>query len=421
MTSFNKLKENLKLRINNNVTEAKDSTSSSTTLIKPKTIAFEDWGFEKARNLNGSKTGLLACLALIREDHRQTAIKNDNEQKRLKEPLLAELESNNAQKLDKENKIEKIENITIKGKEKQIKELKKEIDDIKKDPTIIMKDKTSKVGFIIGSLILAAITLYLFVFYSSASYSAFFKTFTLNDIGVASSIFDPHALSNSFHDGFTELILIISMPFVFIGLGFLIHQFQKGKGIKKYFQIVSLVFVTFIFDVILAYEITEKIYNIKADNSFGDMPPYSFNLAFHSVNFWLIIFAGFVVYIIWGFVFDFVMESHDKLDFIKQAIQVRERNINTVKDEIKELKIKTSILEEDIEIIKEKNIVLNGKINGVIIDTTVFDRILHEFLQGWLHWMNANKLSQQKIDEARTIADEFIHVNVREIKINNVV
>ena len=46
------------------------------------------------------------------------------------------------------------------------------------------------------------------------------------------------------------------------------------------------------------------------------MPEYTISMAFQSVNFWMIIFAGFIVYLIWGFVFDFIMESHSKMDKI---------------------------------------------------------------------------------------------------------
>lgn len=422
MVQFNKLRESLLASLNSNHIDKEKRIENNITepsFFKPEKLTYDSWGFEKARNLGGSNSGLLSCLALIREDHKQMVQRDENKQKRLKEPLIAELKSNEEQKADKEGKIDFIEKRIIPEKEAKIEELKKEINEIKQNPTIIMPDKLSKVGLVIGLLILTALTIYLFIFYSSASFSAFFKSFSLNDLGVASSIFDPQAISRAYNDGFTELMLILSMPFVFIGLGFLIHQFQKGEGFKKYFQIIALVFITFIFDAILAYEITEKIYNIKAENSFQDMPPYNFDFAFQSVNFWLIIFAGFVVYIIWGFVFDFTIESYDKLDVIKQAIKAREREINDIKSELNIKKTKVGELFDEISVIKKLIQDLQGRINGVIIDTTEFDRILHEFLGGWLHWMNANKLDQTKIDEAKQKADEFIEVNVRVFRTNS--
>ena len=418
MTPFLRLKENLISKMSKPVNS--DNHIDKINFNKPERISYNDWGFEKAKKLNGSNTGLLSCLALIREDHKQMVQRDENKQKRLKEPLIAELKSNEEQKADKKEKIKNIENQIITEKEKKIEELKREINEIKKNPKSVMPDKLSKVGFVIGLFILFALTIYLFIFYSSASYSAFFKSFSLNDLGVASSIFDPKAISQAYKNGTTELMLIISMPFIFIGLGFLIHQFQKGKGIKKYFQILALIIVTFVFDTILAYEITEKIYNINAENSFKDMPEFNLNYAFHSVNFWLIIFAGFVVYIIWGFVFDFTIEAYDKIDVIKQEIKAREREIGYIKEDLDINKSKVGKLYDEISLIKKTIKDLEGKINGVIIDTTEFDKILHEFLGGWLEWMNANKLVQSKITEAKLKADEFIQVNIREYKINNI-
>ncbi|HSJ67974.1 MAG TPA: hypothetical protein VK921_09880, partial [Anditalea sp.] len=191
------------------------------------------------------------------------------------------------------------------------------------------------------------------------------------------------------------------------------------KGIGKYFKIAMLIIITFIFDAILAYEITEKIYNIKAENSFADIPEYDIAMAFNQVNFWLIIFAGFVVYIIWGFVFDFTMEAYDKLNVIKQAIIARRSEIDLHKEELskKELKLQ--------EVTRQRNAIsilcnkLKTKINGVIVDTAEFDKILHEFLGGWTHWMSANMIPQPEIDIANQKASEFIKVNIRSLQIIN--
>jgi hypothetical protein len=264
-----------------------------------------------------------------------------------------------------------------------------------------------------------ALSVYLFIFYSSASFSAFFKEFTLNEIGVANSIFDSQAISRAYQDGITELILIISMPFVFIGLGFLIHKFQEQKGIGKFFKIGLLILITFVFDAILAYEITEKIYDIKAANSFDSFAPYSFDLAFQSVNFWLIIFAGFVVYLIWGFVFDFTIDSYDKINVVKKAIEAKKSEIKLYTKQLGKLDEQIISLKSEINELKIKCKKLKGRIEGVIMDTAEFDRILHEFLGGWTHWMTANQKSNDDIDQANAKANQFIEVNIKTLETDN--
>lgn len=412
---------NLQSFFRNNLTsnsEVKNKETSSSP-SKPLTENYEDWGFKKAGHLNGAHTGLLQCLARIREDHKRMVREDEKRQIKLKEPLVTSLETSQEELEQKQEEIDFLVEEKIPQLKNKIDNLKKEIIDIKKNPGDILPDKMSKVSFMIGLFILIALSIYLFIFYSSASFSAFFKEFTLNGIGVASSIFDPQAISLAYKSSWTELILIISMPFIFIGLGFLIHKFQEQKGGGKYFKIGLLMLITFVFDAILAYEITEKIYNIKAGNSFQEMPTYDVAMAFNSVNFWLIIFAGFVVYIIWGFVFDFTMETYDKLNIVKQAINARKSEINIYQGEL--LKKEASVQ----DLTKQRNAIkilikkLKTKINGVIVDTAEFDKILHEFLGGWTHWMSANKLDQAYIDEANHKANEFIKINIRTLEINN--
>ncbi len=408
------LKSMFKNNINNSSVE-----NNLDQVEKPITDNYENWGFNKASNLNGSHIGLLQCLARIREDHKRIVSIDDFKQKKLKEPYVNALNTHVEEIIHRDIEVADIKNEKIPILKTKIEKLQNEIIAIKKDPTIIMPDKMSKVSFVIGLLILFALTVYLFIFYSSASFSAFFKEFTLNEIGVANSIFDPKAISTAYANGLTELILIISMPFVFIGLGFLIHKFQEQKGVGKYFKIALLIVITFIFDAILAYEITEKIYNIKAENSFQNMQAYNINLAFSSINFWLIIFAGFVVYIIWGFVFDFTIEAYDKINVVKQAIRGKQSEIKILDNQLIVFENNLEKLIEAINSLKLKCKNLKGKIDGVIMDTAEFDKILHEFLGGWLHWMTANKKPQFFIDEAKNKADKFIEVNLSTIVIDN--
>ncbi|MDB4144442.1 hypothetical protein N9589_01400 [Flavobacteriaceae bacterium] len=411
----------LKSLFKDNLNKKDDTSQTENEVIKsekPLSENYEEWGFKKGGHLNGSHMGLLQCLARIREDHKRMVRKDELKHNKLKEPLIT---LRNTQLEEIEHKNESIESIKDKSPvlEGKIENLKKDIISIRKNPAEIMPDKMSKVSFFIGLLILTALSIYLFIFYSSASFSAFFKQFSLNEIGVANSIFDPQAISRAYQDGLTELILIISMPFVFIGLGFLIHKFQEQKGFSKFLKIGLLIIITFLFDAILAYEITEKIYNIKAENSFQDMPEYNFQLAFESVNFWLIIFAGFIVYLIWGFVFDFTIEAYDKINVVKQATKAKQSEIEIYKEQLDKNEELISKFREDINSLKLKCKNLKGKIDGVIIDTAEFDKILHEFLGGWTHWMSVNKKEQSFIDQASEKANEFIEVNIKTLETDN--
>lgn len=68
-----------------------------------------------------------------------------------------------------------------------------------------------------------------------------------------------------------------------LGLGYLIHMYGENKTKLNYFKVGVLFLTTFVFDVILAYQIEEKIYNL---NKTFDSPPFDLSIAFTKIQFW---------------------------------------------------------------------------------------------------------------------------------------
>ncbi|MEO7176641.1 MAG: hypothetical protein ABIV51_12040 [Saprospiraceae bacterium] len=370
-------------------------------------LTYADYGFQQAGRLGGSVPGLRVCLQKIYFGFKQE-IKDDSvKQEVLRKPVKVKIEEYKGDNDRLERKIEKVKSEYLPRGRQKLESLKVELSNIKKNPHEVTGDDAGKASFFIGGIILLFLTIYLFIFYSSASYSAFFKAFSLNEIGVANSIFDPKALSNAMRDGVTELTLILTIPFVFLGLGYLIHKFQQQKDFKKFFKIGMLILITFTFDCILAYEITEKIYNIKKENSFNEIPNYTVSMAFQAIDFWLIIFAGFVVYIIWGFVFDFVMESYAKMDKVKVAIQEKEKQIADAEIELKEF---DEQIDKMIHVIdencKEVN-KLHKTLEGTIVPRE-FEHDIFSFLTGWMAWMKQSGKMHHELEEADKLTHEFV-------------
>jgi hypothetical protein len=338
-------------------------------------------GFTESGKLNGSKNGLEVWLYRIYQEYKKDLRDNDGIQAKIKEKYKIKIENIKAEIAHLEGQIEKAKKEDIPLIKNNIYELKESIAEIRRNPKDVTGDDENRASFVIGSIILFFLTLYLFVFYSSASYSAFFKKFTLNEIGVASSIFDPKAVENAMADGIMELLLILLIPFVFLGLGFLIHKFMHQTGITRFINAFFLITITFIFDVILAYEITEKIYNILKSNSFESdtIPEYTTKMAMSNYSFWLIIFAGFVVYLIWGFIFDFFMEAYGKRDKVKVAIHEIKQKI---RDEQKEQKERLTLIDIWSKEIHEKKKEINYHsefLNGEIIPMDNLKAYLNQF------------------------------------------
>lgn len=371
------------------------------------------WGWEKAKTFQGAESGLLICLKCLFENHKKWIRSNRKIQDQEIMPYKVKLEAcltRNKHLRDKVTQIkEEVKPVLL----EKIESIKEEVREIRKDPAAYLGSDTGKAGYFIGLVILLFLTVYLFVFYSSASYSAFFKTFTLNEIGVANSIFDPQAVANALKEGILELVLILTIPFVFLGLGYLIHKFQEEKGWKKIPKIAGFILVTLIFDIILAYGITKEIYDIREANSFQDTEPYSLELAFVNVQFWTIIFAGFIVYLIWGFVFDFVMEGYAQRDRITTYIK-------TKKEEIAEHEKQLNKKEEEIDKLNHRiarNDTEANKLKAIIDHTTILpsgemERVIAEFFNGWLEWLTSDRKPEEFKERSHQLVREFITINI---------
>lgn len=368
----------------------------------------QEEGHMQAGNLGGSLAGLKVCLQKLYFTFKDQIKDDHGKQEELKKPIRVSLEEQKGHIARWENRIKSILEEKVPTLKQRIETCKEEAAHIRKNPQEIIGDSGAKPSFYIGLIILLFLTVYLFTFYSSASYSAFFKEFSLSAIGVANAIFDPQALSKGVKDGVMELVLILTIPFVFLGLGYLIHKIQEGKGFSKFFKIAMLVIVTFLFDALLAYDITEKIYDIKARNSFGaEMPEFSISIALKSINFWIIIFAGFIVYLIWGFVLDFVLAAFGKLDKVKVVLREKEILTQDLNAEILQLNQDVDKMTHQIDITKTKVKKMMESINSTIIPRE-FEQVAYAFMAGWLAWMRENGAGPDRMDAASETVHQFV-------------
>lgn len=342
-------------------------------------ITYYQSGFAASVKATGKPIVLKACLQNLYMSFEDQCRKQKMEQDRLKQPYREEQEKNRTELKKSETAIGIFEK-----KEQDINEnidqIKNEIIEVKRNPDKygIEEGKGLKAQFYIGLILLLPITLYVLVFYISASYSAFFKEFS-ND-SLTAAIFDADAFTNAFKASWLEGVLVTTIPFVFMGLGYVIHMVQKGKGIKNIFRLAALFAITFLFDSLLAYIIEKKIYEF---NKTTESSPYNLNIALGEPEFWMIIFAGFVVYIIWGLVFDFVMKEFENIDKIRAFIRGKKENLLNLE------KLKTNYINK-INDFKQQTVTINGKISelqakidGFVFPVKEYLHYHHQYKEGW--------------------------------------
>lgn len=399
-----------------NLTSLKTSEDESVEVKEPETEEVEEIrkrtyheaGFRDGSRNSGSPQALSICLEAIYAKFQNEEKELIEKQKLAKEPYMNEQKNKETEVKtlsisieSKELQITKLES-SIKLVRETIEELKFEINDLARTPEKyhINASKGSSTKFWIGLIILLPLSLYLFTFYISTSYSAFFKPFDPNST-IIMNVLDSKAFEKAWQDGSLEGAFVSFIPFVFLGLGYLIHMFGETKSIKNYIKIAMLFITTFIFDAILAYQIEEKIYELNKDFNSG---PFNLLVAFQKIQFWGIIFAGFVVYLIWGIVFDFVMKEHREKDKIKHEQLRRQKDIQIHKDKITEIEIQKEKFVEEFNNLKKSSVEASGRIidlqriiDAVIIPTKEYVLYASEYMKGWITFINEKlRISQNE-------------------------
>tara|TARA_R110002020_G_scaffold262126_1_gene476439 strand:+ start:5093 stop:6355 length:1263 start_codon:yes stop_codon:yes gene_type:complete len=378
-------------------------------------LTFFESGYGSSKQAEGNHRVFKTCLEEVYMDYKGKCRENEQLQNELKAPYLDE-KGRQETELKKRKTVLSLLEESISNLEDKIRGLKQDMVEVKRKPEIygLDVDKRPKAQFYIGLCVLLPITLYLLVFYISASYSAFFKDFNSDKLGEA--IFDAEAFTKAFGASLLEGIFVTTIPFAFMGLGYLIHMFQKQKGILSYLKIFMLFGVTFIFDAILAYLIERKLYDFYKT---PDSPPYNLPIAFSSVEFWGIIFAGFIVYIIWGLVFDFIMKEYENFDLIKSFIRSKREEIQNSEAETLKIKEKLPTIKEEISGFEGKITDLQRTIDGFVFSNKHYLTYHAEYVKGWFLAISDNFDGLKRREELYKLCEEQQKLHLVKYNIDN--
>lgn len=386
-------------------------------------ITYYQSGFVAAQKATGRPIVLKACLQNVYNSFEDQCRNQKIEQEKLKKPYYEEIERQKSE-IKKSETLKEINDEKQEKCNNQLSQLKKDIIDVRVNPDNhgLIIEKNPKVKFYIGLALLLPITLYLLVFYISASYSVFFKEF--NDDSLSSAIFDAQAFNKAMQDGALEAILIVTIPFVFMGLGYIIHMMQKIPGIASKIKLLLLFVITFLFDGLLAYVIEKKIYEFNRTPS---SPDFDLSIAVKESEFWVIIFAGFIVYIIWGLVFDFIMKEHESLDKINVFINAKKKEIVNQKVQLKELTIKNDTLKSKITELNGKVSETQSKIDGFIFPVKKYLHYHHQYVEGWFQAIGTEialptRQKEELLENCQIVCnDHLVQMNLNEESTQNTV
>lgn len=355
-------------------------------------ITYKQFGFHSAQLSQSMPQAIEGYLAKVYERFLEEQKLDEQGLKDRISKLKAEVQQEKAKKNDANGEVSS--NKLHKGdKEKQIEELQLEKISIKTEGVEL--GGTSE--FVIGAFISLLLTLYLFVFYSSSGYSAFFgvKPGTLGFL-------NPNVFSDAKSPG--AMAFIVLFPVIFLGLGFLIHNaLETNKKLasqnkpKSYSLIACLLFVTLIADMFVGYKITQGVHANDFNAGKTD-EMWRFEMVFLDINFYLVLILGFVVYVIWGFLLNYVLGHHylkTENEQIKLLIENINNKISEKLVELSEITSKIHKLESDVATcdnkIEEKEKDIIGYQNGVIpINVASLSASVGEFMGGWQQYTHGN-------------------------------
>jgi hypothetical protein len=270
-----------------------------------------------------------------------------------------------------------------------------------------------RASFFIAASILALVTVYLFLFYVSAIYNAFlFDPTTSAAEGLRTgrelsvTIFNGAAFQKAWSSGLMTFLFLCTAPSIVVGLGFLIHHFSKEKKQKR---IPVVMAITFFFDLLLAYQIVYQIDRIKVLTG-ESTAPWSMRVLVSSPEFWIILLAGFVVYVMWGMILQVVLEGIEKfhparalMRTLREAIRSREGSIEHLNNELRNIGRREAELQGQVTALELRRSPKETK-------NRQFFRHIEELMHGWLQYIGQAypEECKQKEAEAQRIKDETV-------------
>lgn len=357
-------------------------------------LHLENYGYTESGKHTCNSKAFIDFLNLIKQgelidessnevlsQHEKDVLKNEQDTLRIK---ITECESDKRKLLTE-----------IQSRENKITSVKQEIEDIKLGRSIEGADKFSLFKFSINTFLLIALSVYLFLFYVAVIYRSFFS----------------QGIGDEQNDGFNPSLppweyiqealrtnaLIAFAPVIFFSFGYALHILLDSKGKQKYIYATLIILVTFILDFLLALK------GHQQENSFKVMMGEPTEPWTSSSIFYIILFMGFVVYIVWSILLHALITEWHKRDILgKRYDWIRE-----LTKEIDNYKIKIVGFDGEIATASQKIDEIQKRIDAVYVSVNTIKHSLLQFKIGWLKFGNGASGFEQELQQCQIEFDNF--------------
>ena len=348
-------------------------------------VNLQEFGYEKSGNVKGDPEIYTSYLNMILNgdlvDEKFSGLNED--EKPEKRDKLKKLEARLAETGKSNEEI----NIQIKEKQDKIDERREDLLNIhekyEKDPEAMKQETFSPFKFGINLFILLMLTGYLFFFYVSAAYKALYTDFELiaerlaAGMGTGSIMSKPAELAEALQYNY----LLFLVPFVFYAFGWAFHVILELKHRFKFIFLGALITVTFVVDFLIALLIHNNLEYAK------ELMGIETKVWASNPAFWMILFLGFIVYILWSILLDSLFREWAKRRILLNLKKIVKHLRNDIKDLQKKL-VPEDPIRFDIGNLREDiGTVILGNLKSYI----------DQFTTGWISYLSPQNLKEVKL------------------------
>lgn len=135
-----------------------------------------------------------------------------------------------------------------------------------------------------------------------------------------------------------------------------------------------------------------------------------------SENFYLVLAFGYLAYLVFGYVYQLMIEEKTKKNPKKIAL----RKINLIKEDIKEINLIINKYQEDIvaleskvKMLENKIELLNKRLNETMLNPEVLSQSLNSFYIGWIQFLNGSLDYENQKRECNDAYKHFMEENFK--------
>jgi cell division protein FtsB len=269
-----------------------------------------------------------------------------------------------------------------------------------------------RVSLLLAVGILVLLSVYLFLFYISAIYNAFLfdpvgaqREAITTGRDLVATIFNGAALTEARRQGWVTFVFLAAAPATVLALGFLIHQFTvSGRKIQSYL----LYAITFGLDALLAYAIVAEMYEVRFLTGL-EQTPWQMKLALQRPAFYIILFGGFVAYIIWGLILSYVLETLESWRPGQVARSRIEHALSALKAEReRKQQVRHDLAQRRLEAEGAIRRLESQQAPGALSES--FRRHVDELMHGWLMYISqaSGDDRAEREREAQAVRDQIV-------------